>query len=72
MPLETFIILPVTIVSFLILLTIIVFIHEYGHFSVARLLGVKVDVFSIGFGKLPIFLFVDFAAITQPISPFQF
>lgn len=51
MPLETLIILPVTILAFLVLLTIIVFIHEYGHFSVARLLGVRVDVFSIGFGK---------------------
>ena len=58
MPLETLIILPVTIVSFLILLTIIVFIHEYGHFSVARLLGVKVDVFSIGFGK-PLWRWTD-------------
>lgn len=50
-PLESFIILPITILAFLVLLTIIVFIHEYGHFSVARLLGVRVDVFSIGFGK---------------------
>jgi regulator of sigma E protease len=30
---------------------IIVFIHEYGHFKVARLLGVPVEMFSIGFGK---------------------
>ena len=50
-PIESLFILPITIVAFLILLTIIVFIHEYGHFSVARLLGVKVEVFSIGFGK---------------------
>jgi regulator of sigma E protease len=28
-----------------------VFIHEWGHFYVARLCGVKVDVFAIGFGK---------------------
>lgn len=48
---ETLIVLPLTILAFLVLLTIIVFIHEYGHFSVARALGVKVDVFSIGFGK---------------------
>jgi regulator of sigma E protease len=32
-------------------LTIIIFIHEYGHFKVARLCGMKVDVFSIGFGR---------------------
>ena len=48
---EQFLIFPVSIVAFLILLTIIVFFHEYGHFSVARLLGVRVDVFSIGFGR---------------------
>jgi regulator of sigma E protease len=30
---------------------IIVFIHEYGHFKVARLCGVPVETFSIGFGK---------------------
>ena len=35
---------------FLILLTPLIFIHELGHFSVARLCGVRVDVFSIGFG----------------------
>ena len=38
-------------ITFLIVLSILVFIHELGHFSVARLLGVKVYVFSIGFGK---------------------
>jgi regulator of sigma E protease len=37
--------------TFLIVLSILVFIHELGHFTVARLLGVKVYVFSIGFGK---------------------
>ncbi|MEM9170262.1 MAG: site-2 protease family protein, partial [Pseudomonadota bacterium] len=42
---------PIGLLAFVVLLTIIVFFHEYGHFSVARLLGVRVDVFSIGFGK---------------------
>lgn len=37
--------------ALLVALTIIVFIHEYGHFKVARLCGMKVDVFSIGFGR---------------------
>ncbi|MBE7637570.1 RIP metalloprotease RseP [Sneathiella sp. P13V-1] len=37
--------------AFLIVITVLVFIHEYGHYKVARLCGVKVDVFSIGFGK---------------------
>lgn len=41
---------PVAIVSFLFVLTIIVFIHELGHFLVARWCGVAVKVFSIGFG----------------------
>jgi len=41
----------VYIFSFLILLSIIVFIHELGHFSFARLFGVRVLDFSIGFGK---------------------
>ncbi len=39
------------IITFLIVLSILVFVHELGHFSVARALGVKVHVFSIGFGK---------------------
>jgi regulator of sigma E protease len=50
-PIETILSLPITLIAFLILLSIIVFFHEYGHFSVARMLGVRVDVFSIGFGK---------------------
>ena len=37
--------------SFLLVLTILVFVHEWGHFIVARLCGVRVEVFSIGFGK---------------------
>ena len=37
--------------AFLLALTIIVFIHEYGHFKVARLCGVKIDTFSVGFGR---------------------
>jgi regulator of sigma E protease len=38
------------VVVFLAILTVVVFVHEAGHFVVARLNGVKVDVFSIGFG----------------------
>ncbi|MFO1130647.1 MAG: RIP metalloprotease RseP [Hyphomicrobiales bacterium] len=36
---------------FLVALTIIVFIHELGHFLVARWCGVDIEVFSIGFGR---------------------
>lgn len=39
------------IVSFLLVLTFVVTIHELGHFLVARAFGVKVDRFSVGFGK---------------------
>ena len=39
------------ILPFIILLGILVFVHEFGHFIVARLLGVQVEAFSIGFGK---------------------
>lgn len=34
----------------LALLTILVFVHEFGHYIVARWCGVRVEVFSIGFG----------------------
>ncbi len=44
--------LLITIVSFIVLLSAIVFFHELGHFKVARWCGVKVDVFSIGFGPV--------------------
>jgi regulator of sigma E protease len=39
------------VAALLVALTVIVFVHEYGHFKVARLCGMKVDVFSIGFGR---------------------
>ena len=38
------------VVPFLFVLTIVVFFHELGHFLMARLCGIKVLVFSIGFG----------------------
>ncbi|MFW5440005.1 MAG: RIP metalloprotease RseP [Methylophilaceae bacterium] len=40
-----------TILAFIVTIGIIVTIHEYGHFQVARWCGVKVLRFSIGFGK---------------------
>jgi len=39
------------LVPFLFLLTIVVFVHEYGHYKVGRWCGVDVTTFSIGFGK---------------------
>ncbi len=38
-------------VAFLFVLTIVVFVHEFGHFWVGRLCGVGVRAFSIGFGR---------------------
>lgn len=38
------------IIPFLCILTVIVFVHEMGHYLVARWNGVAVDAFSIGFG----------------------
>jgi regulator of sigma E protease len=37
--------------AFLFVITLVVFIHELGHFVVARLCGVTVETFSIGFGR---------------------
>lgn len=37
--------------TFLLVLSILVFVHEWGHYIVARMCGVKVETFSIGFGK---------------------
>jgi regulator of sigma E protease len=39
------------VVPFLIVLTVVVTIHELGHFMVARWCGVAIDRFSIGFGR---------------------
>jgi regulator of sigma E protease len=40
-----------TMISFLVVLTVVVFIHEFGHFWVGRLCGVGVTAFSVGFGR---------------------
>jgi len=37
--------------AFIIVLTIIVFVHEFGHYFAAIINKVKVETFSIGFGK---------------------
>lgn len=39
------------IVAFVIMLGILVFVHEFGHYAAAKLFGVRVEVFSLGFGK---------------------
>lgn len=39
------------IIPFIIVLSVLVFVHEFGHYFVARRCGVRVETFSIGFGK---------------------
>ena len=38
------------LLPFLVILSVVVFVHEFGHYWVARRAGVRVEVFSIGFG----------------------
>ncbi|MCB0413134.1 MAG: site-2 protease family protein, partial [Bdellovibrionales bacterium] len=40
-----------TIGPFFLLLGVLIFVHEFGHFIVAKFFGVRVEVFSLGFGK---------------------
>ena len=41
----------ISIPSFIIVLSVVVFVHEWGHFQAAKLRKVAIDTFSIGFGK---------------------
>lgn len=41
----------IPIIAFLVVLTPLVFVHEFGHYWVARRNGVRVETFSVGFGK---------------------
>ena len=41
-----------SLVSFIVALSIIVFIHEFGHYIVGRWCGIDAEVFSIGFGPV--------------------
>jgi regulator of sigma E protease len=40
-----------TLLSFILMLGVIIFVHEFGHFLTAKLFGMRVFVFSFGFGK---------------------
>ena len=46
------------LIPFLIVLTVVVFVHEFGHYIVGRWCGIGAEVFSIGFGK-PLFGWTD-------------
>ena len=39
------------VLPFLFVIFVVVFFHELGHFLVARACGVRVEVFSVGFGR---------------------
>jgi len=41
-----------TLLSFVFVLGVVVFVHELGHFGAAKLVGARVEAFSLGFGKL--------------------
>ena len=41
-----------TLIAFIVALSIIVAVHEYGHYIVGRWSGIKADVFSVGFGPV--------------------
>ncbi|HXB22044.1 MAG TPA: RIP metalloprotease RseP [Candidatus Solibacter sp.] len=41
----------ISIAAFALVLGVLVFVHEFGHYAVAKLCGVRVEVFSLGFGK---------------------
>jgi len=43
--------IPITVVAFIFVLGVLVFVHEFGHYAVAKLFKVRVEVFSLGFGK---------------------
>jgi regulator of sigma E protease len=40
----------VSVVAFVVLVGVMVVVHEFGHFAVAKLCGVRVEAFSVGFG----------------------
>lgn len=57
-----------TILSFILAISILVVIHEFGHFWVARRCGVKVLRFSVGFGK-PLWSYTDKLGTEFSIAP---
>ncbi len=59
------------ILSFVVIISVIVFIHEFGHFLVARMCGVKIDEFAIGFGR-ELIGFTDKGGTRWKICPIPF
>ena len=63
--------IAINILVFLVTISILVIIHEYGHFWVARRLGVVVEKFSLGFGK-PLLSWRSKHNIEYSVSPILF
>ena len=44
--------LLITVAAFILCLSIIVFVHEFGHYYIGKLSGIRAEIFSIGFGPV--------------------
>ncbi len=40
-----------TVAAFALVIGVLVFVHEFGHYGMARLFGIKVETFAVGFGR---------------------
>ncbi len=56
-----------SLVSFVVVLSIVVFVHEFGHYLVGRWCGIRARVFSIGFGR-PLFGWTDRAGTRWQVA----
>ena len=63
--------LLVSIIAFLVAISVLVAVHEFGHFWVARRFGIKVLKFSIGFGR-PLYRWYDKLGTEYLISMLPF
>lgn len=41
----------ISVAAFILVIGVLIFVHEFGHYGMARLFGIKVETFSIGFGR---------------------
>ncbi len=55
---------PITIIAFIIILSVLIFVHELGHFVVAKRAGITVEEFAIGFPPRAIKVWQDEGEIT--------
>ena len=63
--------LIITVAAFVVSLSVIVFVHEFGHYFVGRISGIRAEVFSVGFGPV-IFYFLDNNGTKWQIAAFPF